>query len=84
MEHKLYESFMQVEPVLRYLKKVNNPLTTQYTLIQNGKAINANFFKCTDLKNTIGERQFRMMECEVTQHLVKVTKIENENVTLAN
>jgi hypothetical protein len=81
MEKPRYESYMKVEDVLRWLNKVNNPLTTQYKLVSDGKESDCNFFKCADLVEIIGERTFRVMECDVTQHLVKVTNVEDNKVT---
>lgn len=62
MEKQTKGNFMLVENVLRYLRKQTLPLT-QYT-IQGGEG---NFFKCSDISANIGERMFRVMECDVVQ-----------------
>lgn len=64
---KSYVSYMKVEDVLRYLKK-NVLALVQYKI---GKFEN-HFFKCTDVEQKIGAREFRVMECEVTQFMVEV------------
>jgi len=74
-------SFMQVEPVLRYLvanhpkykaraeqKRIIALPCRQYTIGDNP----AHFYKVEDIKNWLKEPQFvREMECEVTTHMVK-------------
>lgn len=58
---------MKVENVLRYLRKNALPIQ-QYKI---GKET-AHFFKCTDISKRIGSGQFRIMECDVVQYLVKI------------
>lgn len=62
-------SYMKVESVLRYLvnvKQFNKRVLglKQYTVKGDQRS---NYFKCTDLSDLIGERLFRVMECEVSQ-----------------
>lgn len=56
---------MTVESVLRYLGKQWLAIN-QYRI---GEQPN-HFFKCSEVKEKIGEREFRYMECSVTQYMV--------------
>ncbi len=55
-------SFMKVEDVLRYIRK--NALALQQYKIKGSEC---HYFKCTDMSSKIGERMFRVMECDVVQ-----------------
>lgn len=64
---KNFGSFMLVEPVLRYLRK-NALALPQY----KQEDYSHHFFKCEDIEEKIGKSLFRIMECEVTQHLFNI------------
>jgi hypothetical protein len=72
---KSYTSYMKVEPVLRYLQK-NALAIQQYKL---GNEPN-HFFKCADIAGRIGDRLFRVMECEINQWIVEDKEIKSELV----
>jgi hypothetical protein len=59
------ENFMKVEPVLRFLKK-NALAIPQYKL---GDEPN-HFFKTSEIAAKIEPALFRVMECEVTTHMI--------------
>lgn len=60
------EAYMKVEAVLRYIKK-NALALPQYKI---GDEPN-HFFKCSELAEKLGAKQFRLMKCELNQYLVK-------------
>lgn len=65
---KSYTSYMKVEDVLRYLNIFNRTLPiNQYKI---GDFEN-HFFKCVDVAGRIGDKQFRAMECDLTQYLIE-------------
>ncbi len=57
---------MTVEAVLRYMKSNSLVPLPQYTI---GDCPN-HFFKCDDIRAKVGEKEFRIMECEVITHMV--------------
>jgi ribosome modulation factor len=67
-------NFMQVEAVLRYLKKKALALP-QYII----EGCENHFFSTEDLKTKIDPQLFRIMQCEVTTYMVVTTKEENTN-----
>jgi len=63
---KSHTGYMKVEDVLRYLGKNVLPLR-QYKI----EGFENHFFKSTDLRERIGERQFIRMETEVAEYLIE-------------
>lgn len=63
-----HTSYMKVEDVLRYLNIINKTLPiNQFKLGEMG----CHFFKCSDIAGRIGDREFRVMECDVVQFLIE-------------
>jgi len=65
-------SYMKVEHVLRYLQNVTSLNQKVIGLKQykiEGDKTEGNYFKCKELSEMVGERLFRVMECDVVQFL---------------
>jgi hypothetical protein len=67
-------SYMKVEDVLRYMNSNKLVPLPQYKLV--GSGLDCHFFKCEDVKEKIGERLFKVMECDVVQFIPDVAKPE--------
>lgn len=64
-------SYMKVEEVLRYLQNIKKFSKRVIGLKQYKiEGCKNHYLQCTELKEMIGERLFRVMECEVNQLMI--------------